>query len=852
MDLNNLRLKGNVSKSLGSLTSLKTLSLDSNNLTGPLPTEFGNLINIVNLDLSHNNFSGEIPPSLLSLSNLTNLNLSSNLLTGSIPDNIGNLKSLQILNLSSNRLESRIPFTIGNLASLQILNLRNNLLTHPIPPLLENLINLVDIDLGSNLLNESAIDFSKLQKLKFLILDGNDLEGSFPKISNQSSLEKLYFGFNAFNSFLPSYLFELKNTSDVRLDGNSICDVTTRENITNQTVSQFLEKSCGCENINCTENGVLNVFLSREYRTCNCSIPIKVELLFSSFQFTVLTGEEVNKMMIRLVTRLDLSLSQVTLSTKNLTDNARQLRMIITIFPKNLSFSSESRLAIENIFQSENSLFAPDFGVFSYIGGSNSSAAKISPSPPPANPNLKSGSQGLKIWQILLICVGALLLISAISIILFFTFCRKVPVPPHQTETVSRQISEFELKVQEHFVRAIPLKEIETATNKFHSKNIIGSGSFGVIYRGVGSDQKEWAVKRGEHMTLETLQAFQSEVDVISKMSHRNLNRLLGFCSEKNEQMLVYEFIPKGTLRQNLDLVSIGDSEPRAPLSLSERLDIAIGTAQGLHYLHSFAKPTIIHRDVKSANILLDSDMQPKIADFGLLKQMNHDLGVEDNSKIAGTPGYLDPELSRAGKVTAKSDVYSFGVVLAELITGKPPVLVGHSPNEEEYKLTLAEWVLPLIESDDIESLVDPSLRGTYSEEVMRTLANVTELCLQKNAKDRPDMAEVAWRLAEIRSKLMPTNDVQSFESLMELSSGGRTVGGDETTSESIVLGMYTEMDIMRPPTAINGTGSGSYMLDEAALARADFFRPRRKDPLDFDSSSVSIQEPSRSMTRAR
>eukprot|EP00897_Mesotaenium_endlicherianum_P001318 jgi/Mesen1/1213/ME000129S00312 len=251
-------------------------------------------------------------------------------------------------------------------------------------------------------------------------------------------------------------------------------------------------------------------------------------------------------------------------------------------------------------------------------------------------------------------------------------------------------------KLKAGAVQYIPLAELERATDNFSDANSMGAGGFGTVYKGQGPDGKAWAVKRANKATQQGFKDFAEEarvggsvqVDLISQLNHVNLVALLGFCTDKGEQIFVYEFMPNATVD---DWLYPKQGSGRQPLTFEQRLMIAVGAARGLSYLHSFAKEPIIHRDVKAENILLDAKLQAKVADFGLLKRLGDGADNLNTARLAGTRGYMDPEYFSTFRVTPKSDVYSFGVVLLELCTGKRPI-VKDLENPEETKSLIA-WV---------------------------------------------------------------------------------------------------------------------------------------------------------------
>ncbi|CAI5529119.1 unnamed protein product, partial [Closterium sp. Naga37s-1] len=379
------------------------------------------------------------------------------------------------------------------------------------------------------------------------------------------------------------------------------------------------------------------------------------------------------------------------------------------------------------------------------------------------------------------------------------------------SQSKARSQSDFGLKVQENFVKALALEDVIRATDNFASDNELGSGGYGTVYKGVAPGGTLWAVKRAKNANEEGIEDFQNEVDVISKMSHRNLVRLLGYCDEKGEQILVYEFVANGTLRQH-----IRPSNPtKRPLTFEQRLEIAVGAAEGLKYLHSAAEPAIIHRDIKCDNILLDNDMMAKVADFGVFKKSGSNKpGDEMNTRVVGTPGYVDPEYYQTYKVTTKSDVYSFGVVLLELITGRPPIMEDPSVENESYMVTLSRWATPKIAAGKVESILDPRLTGAYPRQALNMLAAVTAMCVRRLGRDRPEMAEVATRLAEIKYFLKPSSGI--LEPVMNLFPDDDLEDREDNLMD---IAEDEEEDYDHVPEYIPGTSTGVNPYTSADIA---------------------------------
>ncbi|KAL2333489.1 hypothetical protein Fmac_014702 [Flemingia macrophylla] len=286
----------------------------------------------------------------------------------------------------------------------------------------------------------------------------------------------------------------------------------------------------------------------------------------------------------------------------------------------------------------------------------------------------------------------------------------------------------------------IPLIELQSATKNFHASQIIGKGSFGNVYKGVLRNGMIVAVKRsqpGSGDSGQGLLEFQTEIMVLSKIHHKHLVSLIGYCDERFEMILVYEYMEKGTLRDHLYNTTFPS------LSGEQRIAICVGAAKGLHYLHKGAVGGIIHRDVKSTNILLDENHVAKVSDFGISRTgpLEHQSHV--STTVKGTLGYLDPEYLRRRKLTEKSDVYSFGIVLLEVLCARP-VIDSSLPREQR---NLAEWGLLCKNKGILEGIIDPSIKDQIDQNSLRKFSETVEKCLQEDGTDRPTMGDVLWDL---------------------------------------------------------------------------------------------------------
>ncbi|XP_020226904.1 receptor-like serine/threonine-protein kinase ALE2 isoform X2 [Cajanus cajan] len=290
------------------------------------------------------------------------------------------------------------------------------------------------------------------------------------------------------------------------------------------------------------------------------------------------------------------------------------------------------------------------------------------------------------------------------------------------------------------FAKTFGMNDIVKATDNFHVSRILGEGGFGRVYSGILEDGMEVAVKVLKREDHHGDREFLAEVEMLSRLHHRNLVKLVGICTEDSFRCLVYELIPNGSVESHLH----GVDRENSPLDWGALMKIALGAARGLAYLHEDSSPRVIHRDFKSSNILLEGDFTPKVSDFGLARTATDEENKHISTRVMGTFGYVAPEYAMTGHLLVKSDVYSYGVVLLELLTGRKPIDMSQSPGQEN----LVAWARPLLTSKEgLDAMIDPSLGADVPFDSVAKVAAIASMCVQPEVSNRPFMGEVVQAL---------------------------------------------------------------------------------------------------------
>ncbi|XP_022843721.1 proline-rich receptor-like protein kinase PERK5 [Olea europaea var. sylvestris] len=345
--------------------------------------------------------------------------------------------------------------------------------------------------------------------------------------------------------------------------------------------------------------------------------------------------------------------------------------------------------------------------------------------------------------------------------------------------------------------------ELATATGGFSQANLLGQGGFGYVHKGILPNGREVAVKSLKSGSGQGEREFQAEVEIISRVHHRHLVSLVGYCIADGQRMLVYEFVPNSTLEHHLH----GNGQP--VMDWVTRLRIAVGSAKGLAYLHEDCHPRIIHRDIKAANILLDNNYEAMVADFGLAK-LTSDNFTHVSTRVMGTFGYLAPEYASSGKLSEKSDVFSFGVMLLELITGQRPVDLTNRTMED----SLVDWARPLmaqaLEDGNYNKLVEPRLEGNFVPQEMARMVACAAASIRHSARRRPRMSQIVRALEGDSSLDDLSEGGKSLVQSAAHNHGGNNIDVYDTRAYNADMTKFRKMVISNPDNASSEYGATS------------------------------------------
>lgn len=710
LELYNNNLSGKLPKGLGNLTKLELFDASMNYLEGDL-SELRTLSNLVSLQLFMNQFSGEVPEELGEFKKLVNLSLYTNKLTGSLPQKLGSWSQMDFIDVSENfltgtippdmckqgtmrgllmlqnRLTGEIPASYANCTTLKRFRISNNSISGSIPAGIWGLPNVDIIDIQLNQIEGGITsDIKNAKALGKLTAGYNKLSGELPEeISHASSLVSIELNNNQFSGKLPDSIGELKKLSSLKLQNNQL---------TGQ-----IPASLG----SCVSLSVINM--------SNNSISGKIPSSLGSLptlNSLSLAGNELSG-------QIPETLSSLTLSLLDLSNNKLTGKV-----PRSLSI------------EAYNGSFAGNPGLCS------STINSFRRCPP------ESGMSSDIRTLIACFAIGSMILFISLGC---FVYLRK------REKDHEHSLKEDSWDVKSFHVMTFNEDEI---LDSIKQDNLIGKGGSGNVYRVLLSNGVELAVKHiwntdsgsrkkslsttpmiGKH-TGKSSKEFDSEVQTLSSIRHVNVVKLYCSITSEDSSLLVYEYMPNGSLWDRLHTCN------KLELDWDTRYEIALGAARGLEYLHHGCQRPVIHRDVKSSNILLDEMLKPVIADFGLAKIVQASSSKDSTHVIAGTHGYIAPEYGYTYKVNEKSDVYSFGVVLMELVTGRKPIEAEYGESKD-----IVHWACSQLKTrDNILGMVDSRIPSVYKEDVIKVL-KIAIMCTARLPEQRPTMRSVVQMLEE-------------------------------------------------------------------------------------------------------
>ncbi|KAI3796954.1 hypothetical protein L1987_39641 [Smallanthus sonchifolius] len=727
---------GGIPPEFGSFKLLKLLDVGGSNLSGEIPESLGNLKLLHTLFLQCNNFTGEIPPDLSALVRLKSLDLSNNNLTGTIPESLSELKNLTLLNLFLNHFAGPLPSFIGYLPNLEVLQLWENNFTLSLPENLGRNGKLIVLDVtGNHLTGTIPEDLCTGGKLRVLILMENYFFGPVPeKLGGCKSLTKIRIMKNFFNGTIPASVFSLPLLTMLELDDNYFTGELPSEMYSESLQSVSISNNRITGEIPPAIGGLVNLTtLSLESNCLVGGIPEEILNLKKLYKINVsgnnLTGE------IPASIGSCSELTSVDFSRNNL--NGEIPRGILSLLNLNILNVSRNQMTgeIPSKLGHMKSLTVLDlsFNQFSGRVPSDGQLKDFNDSVFSGNPNLcsphilhcptKSHYKTHSIRSKLFITIICVISITSFIAIAFIQIRKR----KHLQKSKMWKLTAFQ---------RLDFK-VDDVIACLKDENVIGKGGAGIVYRGSMPNGVDVAIKR----LIGRNHGFDAEIQTLGRIKHRNIVRLLGYVSNQDTNLLLYEYMSHGSLGEILH------GSKGAHLQWETRYKIAVESAKGLCYLHHDCSPLIVHRDVKSNNILLDSDYEAHVADFGLAKFLRDAGGSECMSSIAGSYGYIAPEYAYTLKVDEKSDVYSFGVVLLELIAGKKPV--GQFGEGVDIVRWVRETISEIPEPSDaaaVLSVLDSRLNGYILSSVV-DMFKIAMMCVEDESTARPTMREVVHML---------------------------------------------------------------------------------------------------------
>ncbi|KAJ0969411.1 hypothetical protein J5N97_022288 [Dioscorea zingiberensis] len=680
IDLSRNQLSGKLPAELGFLKNLTVFQIYRNNFWGELPSEFGDLKFLNAFSIYENKFSGVFPANLGRFSPLNSVDISENNFSGPFPEYLCQNNNLQFLLALNNSFSGEFPDSYASCKSLMRFRISQNGFTGKVPDGLWGLPSAIIIDISENYFSgkiTTAIGIST--GLSELSVQKNNLYGELPaELGNLFQLQKLIASDNSFSGQIPAEIGNLNQLTSLHLEGNEI--------------SGFIPSQLSM----CNRLADLNLAENSLSGTIPESLAMLTSLNSLNLSSNMLTGSIPDELQSLRLSSLDLSMNQFS----------GRVPPALLVIAGDEAFDGNAGLCIDDLTDNRvNSLLS----VCSFRDGHKNNSKKR------------------------LVYMSILFVMIVLSVGLAFASFKSFKLEEQRKKKDMEEGSEEDTswKLESFHPTEIDAEEI----CNLDDDNLIGDGGTGKVYRlDLNKNRGTLAVKKLSKGKGE--QVLMTEIDILGKIRHRNILKLYACLTRGKVNFLVFEYMPNGNLYQALRReVKVGKPE----LDWNKRYKIAVGVAKGLMYLHHDCSPAIVHRDIKSSNILLDEDYEAKISDFGIAK-------VAENSELtsfAGTHGYIAPELAYSIKLTEKSDIYSFGVVLLELVTGRGATETIYGEGKD-----IVYWVSRHLDSEKVQQVLDKKVSISMEVDMIKVL-RVAILCTTKLPSLRPTMRQVVNMLID-------------------------------------------------------------------------------------------------------
>ncbi|GLT51191.1 hypothetical protein SLA2020_246190 [Shorea laevis] len=760
LNLSHQGLDGSIPPQIGDLTRLEHLNLSNNHLTGTLPSSLGNLTqlrmldvsfnyinsispkfrslkNLVSLNLTRNNLNASTAPIIGLATNLSHLELASNPLFCSIPSEIWNLKSLVALDMSDCSLNGQIPPSLGLLSKLSILNLHSNNLGGSIPQNLGSLHNLRELNLRKNkITGRIPSSLSHLSNLQYLDLGSNNLQGFIPsKIGIMTYLSWLNLGTNNFTGSIPFTILHLPNLRTLCLDSNLLEGSIPKE-IGHLKSLQYLDlsqnKLCGYLPTQ-LENCSLLEELHLSHNSLGGDLPSEIGNLKNLFILDLSANNFTGP--------IPSTLGHLTNLTNLYLDSNHlkgaipsQLRYLRKLNPYRFNLSCNNLIGPipKTLAHFPNNSFIDNPGLYGYPFSSPTT------SPAPFTQHRKNSNKVMRHIKIILLSSISLVLVS----LALFLLSRRINGAKSK-EAILSPTKNGDMFSIWNFDGRVAFEDIIAATEDFNIRYCIGTGGYGSVYKAQLPSGKVVALKKLHRRESEVPtfdRSFRNEAKMLTEIRHKNIVKLHGFCLHRQCMFLIYEYMERGSL-----FCVLRDDAEAVELDWMKRVNVIKNIAHALCYLHHDCIPPILHRDISSNNILLNSKLEALVSDFGNARLLDPDSS--NHTTLAGTYGYIAPELAYTMVVTEKCDVYSFGVVALE-------VLMGRHPRELLTLLSKPYSLQNVMLSDVLDTRLSPPRTRNVIQSIV-VAAMLALACLRAKPKSRPTMKYVSRQFVACQRQLL-------------------------------------------------------------------------------------------------